>query len=119
MKVKPEANFLACLSLLCIVFVLSCEDKEFIDGEKAFTVSGKVTDSVTALPIDSVHILWADTLIFPEPVAYTDSNGEYSLEVPQSTPIIYARKAGYKTKKREIENFNSNVSNFDFEVVSE
>lgn len=117
MKVKPKRFILACLSLLCIVFVLSCEDNEFMNGEKGFVVSGKLTDSVTTLPIDSVLMSWGDTLI-PTHDTLTDTTGNYSLLVPQSTRIIYARKAGYKTKGREIQNLNSNVSNFNFEVVS-
>ena len=117
MNVKPKHFILACLSLLCIVFVLSCEDNEFMNGEKGFVVSGKVIDSVTTLPIDSVLISWGDTLI-PTLDTLTDSTGNYSLLVPQSTRIIYARRAGYKTKGREIRNLNSNVSNFNFEVVS-
>lgn len=119
MKVNPKRLIIACLSVLCIVLVLSCEDNEFMNGEKGFVVSGKVTDSMTTLPIDSVHMIWADTLILPVRGVFTDSSGEYSLLVPQSTPIIYARKAGYKTKRRDIQNFNADVSNFDFEIVSE
>jgi hypothetical protein len=118
-NLHPKMFFIACLSVLSIVFALSCEDNNHTLGEKGFRVSGRVTDSVSALPIDSVHMIWGDTLILPERGVYTDSAGEYNLQVPQSTPIIYARKEGYKTKVREIENFNSDVHDFDFELAPE
>lgn len=116
---SPQGIIILTLSLiLCVVFYISCEDDHTI-GEKGFTVSGKVTDSVTALPIDSVHMIWDDTLILLERGVYTDSSGEYSLVVPANARIIYARKAGYKTKGREIKNTNSDVHNFNFELAPE
>ena len=118
MEVKREMIILACLSALSIVFVLSCEEHNHIIGEKAFVASGRVTDSVTTLPIDSVLMSWGDTL-FPKLDVYTDSSGEYSLIVPETARIMYARKAGYETKGRELKNLNSDVSNFNFELVNE
>ena len=114
MKVNPKMIFIAYLSVLSVVFALSCED----DSEKAFDVSGRVTDSVTTFPIDSALVSWGDTLE-PERNVYTDSNGSYILGVPQGTHIIYARKVGYKTKGREIKIINSDVHNFDFELLPE
>ncbi len=118
MKVKREMIIIGCMSVLSIVFVISCEDHNHIIDGKAYNVSGRVTDSVTTLAIDSVLVSWGDTLV-PERNVYTDSNGSYILGVPQGTHIIYARKAGYKTKSREIKNLGSDVSNFNFELVTE
>ncbi|HEX2897532.1 MAG TPA: carboxypeptidase-like regulatory domain-containing protein [candidate division Zixibacteria bacterium] len=117
-NVKPKNSTSAGVFLLCLVFALSCEENGLIDGEKSFEVSGKVTDSITTLPIDSVLMSWGDTLV-QTLSTFTDSSGNFWLQVPQSTDTIYARKANYKTKGREIINLNSNISNFDFEVVSE
>jgi hypothetical protein len=114
-KLNPKMIIIACLSVVSIVFALSCED----DSEKAFDVSGRVTDSVTALPIDSVHMIWDDTLIVPERGVYTDSAGRYFLSVPQGPRIIYARKAGYRTEARELQIIDSDVHNFDFELSPE
>jgi hypothetical protein len=114
-KVKSKMIIIACLSVLSIVFALSCEDH----SEKAFDVSGRVTDSVTALPLDSVHMIWDDTLFLPERPVYTDSTGRYILGVPQGPRIIYARKAGYRTKARGLQIIDSDVHNFDFGLSPE
>ena len=114
MKVKRETIILASLSVLSIVFVLSCEDDDW--GDVSYSVAGIVTDSVTLLPIDSAELAVGDSL---SPVqTYTDSLGIYRLTTFAGKTRMWVRKTGYYSRFKDI-NLNRNLTGVDFQLVTQ
>ena len=114
MNVKRETIILASISVLSIVFVLSCEDDDW--GDVSYSVAGIVTDSVTLLPIDSAELAVGDSL---SPVqTYTDSLGIYRLTTFAGKTRMWVRKTGYYSRFKDI-NLNRNLTGVDFQLVTQ
>jgi hypothetical protein len=81
-----------------------------------WTVTGNVTDSLSALPIDSARIYIYDTI--PVYLSYSDTAGKYSTGMlgNHSGLKIFCRKTGYISKYVIIDLYR-NVENVNFQLV--
>ena len=107
-----------CICLMGTALWQGCE-KETTSGEYVHTVSGVVTDSLTAKPITGAIISIRDTTgNVPEPWL-TDSVGTFAVPLYGIEAAVFARKEGYLTKWRQLTNVRGNVTNCDFQLAPE
>ena len=104
--------------LVLLVLLLSACDKEAIIGDRTYTFSGFVTDSISGFAIDSAAILIDDTTTTPR--FYSDSSGYYTGAVFRSaqTRTFYVQKTGYYTQSRNIV-LDRNLTNINFVLVQD
>jgi hypothetical protein len=87
-------------------------DKDHKIIDKAVTVSGTVTDSVSGVALDSAGIAVFDTAQVP---IQTDSTGAYRFTTWGTAAMVYALKSGYKTKWQ----YAHDGDKIDFQLVPE
>ncbi|MFH1687097.1 MAG: carboxypeptidase regulatory-like domain-containing protein [bacterium] len=97
---------------------LAC-DKETIIGDKAYAISGTVTDSVTGLAINGATVKWPDTTGNNPDPKVTDSTGEYIFPLYGDHTTVYVQKTGYRTKWKQLTSVTANVSDCDFQLAPE
>lgn len=125
------------LAVVGLVGVIGCDDDDqFADS---YRVTGTVTDSVTALPIDSAIVTWSDTLALPEGTpgivrgtgrilattppeqlaVWTDSMGAYDLVVPETSARLFVLKEGYATEIIELGKLSGRRDSVDAALAPE
>jgi len=96
------------LSFLCFAFLLS---SLFSYGQKAITVSGKVLETDTNIPLEYATITFkttTDNSIVTGGI--TDTEGKFSIEVPAGTYNIYVEYISYKTKEYLNKTLNNSIN---------
>ena len=124
--VKPRLAVFCCLAIIGII-AGSCAKDRVTGPRGSWDVSGTATDSITGVPIDSVHMIFGDTSILRDTSmwdgvgVYTDSNGHYRIEVPVPVRSIVAIRVGYQPGMREFSIFQSGhtIIDLDFKLKPE
>ena len=116
MRRKSTAAVAACVAIM--ILAAACE-KRGTEGDKAYAVSGIVTDSISGSPISGATIRWPDTTsAIPDP-RLTDSSGRYAFPLYSGSTTVFVQKEGYRTKWRQLTNVRGNVTNCDFQLAPE
>lgn len=103
------------LSILSIVFVISCMDDP---GEIGSSFSGVVTDSVSGQPIESAWVYTGDTTAGY--ATATDSTGAYVwANFGYGPSKVLVRKASYMTGVRTFPKWRGDKKGVDFRLVPE
>lgn len=86
-------------------------------------VSGKVTDSATSRPVDSVQVILKYKLNSANSInsVLTDSLGEYRLfsGFYVGSLVVQAKKDGYESQARQVNVVSSQTTTIDFEIQRE
>ena len=96
------------LSFLCFAFLLS---SLFSYGQKDITISGKVLETDTNIPLEYATITFkttTDNSIVTGGI--TDTEGKFSIEVPAGTYNIYIEYISYKTKEYLNKTLNNSIN---------
>jgi hypothetical protein len=96
------------LRVLGIIFLLYCIGSQQLQAQnesKFILVEGKITDSVTLMPIAGVTVVHLQS----KKAVVSDANGYYRLKLPAGINIVMFRYIGYVTKQIEI-NSSSNLN---------
>ncbi len=98
-----------CIGILAILGwggIVAC-DHEI--GERAYIVSGIISDSLGGTPVDSAIVSWDDTINAPQ--VHSDATGFYAIQIPAGSHELFVRKIGYQTNRRDLGSLNANRPN--------
>ena len=117
MKAPVTRGLLAIAMGVILLNLPTCRDHGCCD-DRAYGISGTVSNSSTGAPIGSAKVTLFDTSDAFDP-CLTDSGGRFSLPLYGSNATLFVRKEGYDTQSRELKNITSDQSGIDFKLATQ
>lgn len=109
-------------TITCTVGTKSAKCTVKVTGSKSYVVSGQVTDALTGTPLSSASVKFRNgynkktgTVVKS---TTSDSNGEYSVKLPEGKYTMQVSKSGYSSQYVNVESRKTTSTNTNREVVS-